>query len=397
MRVSTNGSYQRSLGLMQQLTAALDHTQRQISSGRRLLSPSDDPIASARTLELQESVTRLGQLSRNGEMARNRLSFEEAALGSINDVMQRVRELALQANNATQSNESRSLIAAEMREHLDSMLQLANSEDGHGRFLFSGNMDNTKPVGRTGTTYTYNGDQGQRMVQIGDNRQVADGDPGEQIFFRVRNGNGEFSATALPANVGTGVLDAGSVTDQSLYNQDQYTIRFIDANNYEVLDSAAAVVATGPFESGGSIAFSGIQVSIAGEPAAGDEFDIAPSTNNDIFAAIEALAMAVETNVGDATTRADMNNGINAGILLIDQAIGNVIDTRTRVGSRLAAIETQDDSNAGTVIALRETIGDLNDLDYTEALSRLSIESSILEAAQQSFLRLQSLSLFNYL
>ncbi len=362
-----------------------------------MLSPSDDPIAAARTLELEESVTRLGQFSRNGEIAKNRLSFEESALGSVNDVLQRVRELALQANNASQSNESRSLIAIEMREQLDSLLQLANSVDGDGRFLFSGNMDDTKPVGRSGTTYTYNGDQGQRMIQIGDNRQISDGDHGDQVFFRVKNGNGTFSATVSPANTGSGVLDAGSVTDQSLYNQEQYTIRFTATDAYEVLDSTAAVVATGTYQDGGTIAFSGIQVSIDGAPDIGDEFDISPSTNNNIFAAIDALATSVERNVGDAASRAEVNNGINKGILLIDQAIGNVIDTRTRVGSRLAAIETQDDANAGAVIALRETIGDLNDLDYTEALSRLSIESATLEAAQQSFIRLQSLSLFNYL
>jgi len=383
--------------MMQQLSAALDHTQRQISSGQRLLSPSDDPIASARTLELEETVTRLGQFSRNGEMAKNRLTFEEAALGSINNVLQRVRELALQANNASQSNESRSLIAIEMREQLDSLLQLANSEDGNGRYLFSGNMDDTKPVGRTGSTYTYNGDQGQRLIQIADNRQIADGDPGDRIFFNVKSGNGIFLAAASPSNTGSGVLDGGSVTDQSLYNLDRYTIRFTDADNYEVLDATAVVIATGTFQDGGSIAFNGIQVNIDGAPAAGDEFDISPSANNDIFAAIDALAGSVEANVGDATSRAEMNNGVNSGILLIDQAIGNVIDARTRVGSRLATIETQDDANAGTIITLRETIGDLNDLDYTEALSRLSLESTTLEAAQQSFIRLQSLSLFNYL
>ena len=397
MRISTSGSYARSVSLMQQLSSALDHTQRQISSGQRLLSPSDDPIASARTLELEESVTRLGQFSRNGEMARNRLSFEESALGSINNVMQRVRELALQANNASQSNETRGLIAIEMREQLDSLLQLANSEDGNGRFLFSGNMDDTKPVGRTGGTYSYNGDQGQRLIQIGDNRQISDGDPGDQIFFRVKNGNGVFAATAVPTNTGSGVLDGGSVTDQSLYNHDQYTIRFTASDAYEVLDSTAAVVATGAYQDGNTIAFNGIQVNITGAPTTGDEFDISPSTNNDIFGAIDALATAVTTDVGDATSRAALNNGINQGILLIDQALGNVIDARTRVGSRLAAIETQDDSNAGTVIALRETIGELNDLDYAAAISRLSLESATLEAAQQSFVRLQSLSLFNYL
>ena len=140
MRISTSGAFQRGVSLMQQIQAALDRTQRQISSGRRLLSPSDDPIASSRTIELRETLSRIQQFERNGNIARNRLGFEESALSSVNDVLQRIRELALQANNATQSDETRRLIAAEVREQLDQLVQLANQQDGNGRFLFSGKL-----------------------------------------------------------------------------------------------------------------------------------------------------------------------------------------------------------------------------------------------------------------
>lgn len=397
MRVSTNGAYQRSLSMMQQLQTAISHTQLQIASGRRILTPSDDPIASARTLNMQESVARLDQFERNSDILGNRLGFEESALGNVNNALQRVRELAIQANNATQSNETRSQIAIEMREQLDSLMQLANQQDGSGRYLFSGNMDDTQPVSRNGNTFNYNGDQGQRMIQIGDARQIADGDPGSDVFFRVKNGNGTFAATAAATNVGTGVLDGGSVTDPTLYNPEQFTIRFIDPDNYEVIDSSAAVVATGTFDSGGTIAFNGIQIKIEGDPATGDEFDVSPSVNNSVFAMIDDLASAVESIVLDETSRAAMNNGINEGILAIDQAIGNVIDIRTSVGSRLAAIDGQNNANASTILTLQETIADLQDLDYAEALSRLTVEASTLEAAQQSFIRMQNLSLFNYL
>lgn len=396
MRISTNGAYQRGLSLMQQLQSALDRTQRQISSGRRLLTPSDDPVASARSLDLKESVARLGQFERNGNVARNRLSFEDSALNSINNVLQRVRELAVQANNATQSNESRGLIAIEMRAQLDSLLQLANQPNGDSGFLFSGTMDETQPVSRNGAGFVFNGNQGQRMIQIGDNRQVADGDSGSEVFFRVRNGNGTFATSAAATNTGTGVAGAGSVSDQTQYDRDQYTIRFIDAATYEVVDSAAAIVASGTFQSGQAIAFRGIQVNIDGSPAAADEFNVSPSTFNNVFSMVSDLASAVELSVNDGPSRAAMNNGINAGLLAMDQAIGNIIDTRTRVGSRLAAIENQEDANTSTVLTLREAIAQLEDLDYAEAISRLSLEATTLEAAQQTFIRTQGLSLFNY-
>ena len=397
MRVSTSGSFLRGVSLMQQLQVALDRTQQQIASGRRLLTPSDDPIASGRALELKESLARIEQFDRNGTIARNRLSHEEASLTDVNNVLQRVRELALQANNGSQSNESRRQIAVEVRQHLDALVQIANQRDGNGRYLFAGNMDSTAPVVRSGTTFSYNGDQGQRLIQIGESRHVADGDPGARIFFQIRNGNGVFSAAAAAANTGSAVLGPGSLVDPTQYDRDQYSIRFIDAANYEVVDSSAAVVAAGTFQPGDTVAFRGIELTIDGQPAAGDVFDVSPSGHQDMFTTIDELARTLETAVSDESSRAAMNNDINEGILNIDQAIGNILEVRTQVGSRLAALDYEEDSNGAFTLILQETLADIEDLDYAEAISQLSLQATTLEAAQQSFLRTQNLSLFNYL
>jgi flagellar hook-associated protein 3 FlgL len=381
---------------MQRLQAALDQTQRQISTGRRILTPSDDPIAASRALEIRESVGRLEQFDRNANIASNRLSQEEAALGSVNNVLQRVRELALQANNATQSNESRRLIAIEMRQHLDQLVQIANQKDGNGRHLFSGNLESTTPVNRVGGAFAYNGDQGQRYIQVGEGRQIADGDSGAAVFFNIRNGNGSFATTPATANAGSGVLGSGSVVDPSVWDQDQYTVRFIDPANYEVLDSSAALVTSGTFQPGDTLAFRGIEFSLDGQPAAGDEFNVVPSRYQDVFSIVDQIATTLEQGVTGVAEQAALNNSINAGLLNIDQAIGNVLDVRIQVGSRLAAIENQVDSNGALNLTLRETLANIEDLDYAEALSRLSLEVTTLEAAQQSFIRTQSLSLFNY-
>ena len=396
MRVSTSGAFSSGLQLMQRLQSALDHTQRQISSGRRILTPSDDPIAASRALEIRESLSRLDQFDRNANIAQNRLSQEESALSSVNNVLQRVRELALQANNASQSNESRQTIAVEMREQLDNLVQLANQKDGNGKFLFSGNLDDTEPVVRMGASFTYNGDQGQRYIQIGEGRQVADGDSGAAVFFGIRDGNGTFATSAAGTNTGTGILGAGSLVDPTAWVQDQYTVRFIDQGNFEVLDSAAAVVSAGTFQPGDTVAFRGIEFRLDGQPQGGDEFLAAPSRFQDMFASLDQLASAVELGVTDDVSRAELNNGINAGLLNIDQAIGNVLDIRTQVGTRLSAIDGQVDTNGAFALKYQDTLASLEDLDYAEALSRLSLEVTTLEAAQQSFVRTQSLSLFNY-
>lgn len=396
MRISTLSSYLNGLSAMQRLQAALDVTQRQISTGRRLLTPSDDPVAASRALEFRESLARLDQFERNAGMAVNRLAQEESALNSVNNGLQRVRELALQANNATQSNESRQLIAVEIREQLENLIQLANQRDGSGSYMFAGNLEEVEPVSRMGASFVYNGDQGQRLIDIGEGRQVADGDPGSDIFFRIRAGNGTFTVAPVGGIAGTGIVGQTSVVDPSAWDQGTYTVSFVDPNNYQVIDSGGAVIAAGAYQSGDRIAFRGIEFTLTGEPAANDDFAVRPSPYRDMFTSIERLASAIELNVTDDVSRAAVTNGINESLMDIDQAIGTVLNTRTKIGSRLAAIENQADSNAAIALTVQETLADIQDLDYAEALSRLSLQVTSLEAAQQSFVRTQQLSLFDY-
>lgn len=396
MRVSTASNFLSGLRAIQNLQSALDQTQRQISSGRRLLTPSDDPVAAGRALDLRESLSRLTQFDRNAGVAGNRLALEESSLTSANDVLQRVRELALQANNDTQSDETRALIAIEIRDRLDFLVQIANQKDGSGRYLFSGNLSDTAPVTRSGSTYTYNGDQGQRLIQIGESRQIADSDPGSDLFFMVRAGNGVFTTRAAGMNTGTGIVGASSVVDPTAWDQDSYSVAFLDATNYEVRDSGGGLVVAGTYESGDRIAFRGIEFSLTGQPAGGDAFSVTAAPYQDVFTSIERLASALEQPVFDDASRASMTNAINGGITDLDEAIGSILDVRTQIGSRLSAIEAQIDSNGAMALAVQETLSSLEDLDYAEALSRLSLSMTTLEAAQQSFVRTQQLSLFNY-
>lgn len=397
MRVSTLGTFEQGVNAMRELQAALDRTQRQVSSGRRILTPSDDPISASRALELRERLARLAQFDRNGTIAKNRLQTEEAALSNVNDLLQRIRELALQANNAIQSNESRSLIATEMRQHLSQLVQVANAKDGSGRFLFSGNLDDTTPVSVTASGYAYNGDQGERRIQIGEGRYIADGDSGDEVFFRIRTGNGTFIAAPAAGNSGSGVIGASSVTDVTQYDNAPYTVQFNTATDYDVLDASATVIASGVHQQGGSIGFRGIEFTLDGQIAAGDQFTVLSSPYQDLFTGVEALIGAVETGVNDDASRAALHNGINAGLNNLDQGIGNILDVQTRIGSRLATIESQTDANSAFALTVQDTLGSLEDLDYAEAISRLSLESTMLEAAQKSFIATQRLTLFNFL
>jgi len=397
MRVTNMSVREAWLQALQSAQSRLARTQMQVSTGERFSRPAEDPVGATRALELGRSLETNQQFVRNAQMARSRLSMEESALVQVGDSIQRLRDLALQANSDSQTNETRAAIAEEARQRLQGLLQFANSQDGNGQYLFSGFHTRTRPFTQGTGGVVYSGDDGVRRLQIGPDREVADGDSGSEIFMRVRNGNGTFVTSAAGANTGTGLVGNYSVTNPTAYDGDTYTITFTTAAAYEVRDSANALATSGSYTPGQSIAFAGVQVELSGAPAAGDAFVAAPSQHQDMFATVQNFIDALESGVADEASRARLHNALNRTLLDFDQALGKVIETRAGVGSRLSAIESQAEVNADMELDLRTLISDLKDLDYAEALSRLEQQLTSLEAAQKSYARLQGLSLFNYL
>lgn len=191
MRISTSQIYQQGVQTMLNKQAELAKTQQQVATGDRILAPSDDPAAATRILELNQAIDNNNQFQRNADVADARLGVEEAVLTSFTDQLQRVRELAVQANNDTLTPEDRDSIATEVREILDSLLQIANTKDSNGEYIFGGYQTGTEPFSHDGMgNFTYAGDQGQRMLQIGSSAQVAIGDSGSDVFMRVDDGAG---------------------------------------------------------------------------------------------------------------------------------------------------------------------------------------------------------------
>src|SRR5690606_33091392 len=110
------------------------------------------------------------------------------------DHLQHVRSLVVQANNATASASDRKIIAAELRQYRDALMALGNTTDVDGRHVFGGFSERTTPftIDASGAV-VYDGDQGQRTVQLSDTRFVVTGDSGSEIFQRIRTGNGTFA------------------------------------------------------------------------------------------------------------------------------------------------------------------------------------------------------------
>lgn len=645
MRISTNEIFRQGLNSILNQQSQIVNTQLQLATGQRILRPSDDPTGSTQILNLRQAIAGVAQYQDNANFARNRLGLEEATLIGVENIQQRVRELAIRADSASLNDENRGAIATELRERLDELIQLANTQDSNNEYLFAGFQARTKPFSANAGTFTYNGDQGQRFVQIGSERQVAVGDSGSAVFREIRNGNGTFVVDANAANTGGGVLTVGSVLDQSAWIPDTYDINFVQtqatidnfgnlavdsaitiaglddpsyesgddiaidvtiggvtnnvtvaagtagafdddlanqiniafgaavassngagvvtvtsanyqnvglanltttnngataetvlsvaagsgstlgtgsdtsftpgngdnasaeglntvtfslsntavsvnlqgidttnqtlvaaaveagliaanltditvanggtsltltattpissqyeftnglengvagdatfdiavigansavgdnvftfngadiesytATDYEVRDSANVLITSGTYNDGAPITFRGIEVSVVGEPSPGDTFTVSPSLNQDLFTTVNNLITALETGtINSIPGRAQLSQDINVAIQDLNMAFDNIQSIRAKIGARLNAIDSENEINLGFNLQLTTTLSEIQDIDIAEAASRLSRQSITLEAAQQSFVRIQDLNLFNFI
>ena len=301
IRLSSATFYQGGVDAMLEQQQRVFESQMQLSTGRRFLDPSDDPTAAAQVVGLSEAIARTEQFQQNILAARNRLELEDTVLGNVDNLLQRARELTVQGLNDTLTAQDRQAVAVEIRELLDELLALANTRDGNGDYLFAGTRTGTRPfVNNGGGSFAYAGDQGQRSLQVGSSRRVADSDSGLEVFMKVPDATG--------------------------------------------------------------------------------------TAYQDVFTSLYRLAADLDAD----------NPGGNS-LTEIDNALERVLATRARVGARLNALDREQDVNEGFLVRLRETRSRIEDLDIAEAATELNRQMVVLQAAQQAYVKVSGLSLFNFL
>ena len=398
MRISTSMMYDMGVGALTAQQGELLRTQQQMASQRRLLSAADDPAAAATALRVSQSLARNQQIEASQEAAANRLAIGESALSSVGDVLQSVQERLLQAQNGTLSITERSMIAADVDNMLGQLLALANSKDGSGAYLFAGYAETTTPFVAGAGGVTYQGDDGARTLEVASGRNLAVSASGSDVFMRVKTGNGVFASAANPANTGAGRIDSGSVANPSALTGRAYELTFNvggGGTTYDVFDvTAGASVSSGnPFIAGQSISVAGMQFGITGGPANGDRFTAAPSTNQSVFKTIADASAALRSGANDALRQTQ----VNAMLASLDQSMNRALTVRAEFGSRLNEISAHQNVSAAVVLEHQRRLSQLQDVDYTEAATRLMRQETATRAAQQSFAKVAQLSLFNYL
>ncbi len=304
MRISTQQIYEGGTARLGEIQTALAKTQQQIATGRKMLTPSDDPVAAARALDVAQSQSINSQYASNRVQAKNSLGSVDGVLSSVTELLQAVRTSTMSVGNPSVGNSDRATLATELGERFQSVLGLANTRDAQGNYLFSGFQTTTVPFVETATGATYQGDAGQQLAQVDSNRQLAMSNPGVSVF----QGGGQ-----------------------------------------------------------------------------------------DIFQTLKDLVTLLQTPVTTPAGQTALSTGLSTAMTNIDKAIDNVSTVRASVGTRLQELDALDTAGDQRDVQYSAILSEIQDLDYTKAITQLSQQQTTLEAAQKSFVKTSSLSLFNFI
>ncbi len=310
MRVSSNTSYELGIAALNRQQTAQVKTLDQISSGRRILTPSENPAGYVRALEVSQADAANTQYASNRQYAMGNFSILEGALSEVTNLLQNVQELTVHAGNGTLDDGSRRAIAAELRGNFDELLGLANRTDGNGHYLFSGFQGSTKPFVDAGSGVQYFGDEGLRMTQASTSRQLAVSESGKEVFERI--------------------------------------------------------------------------------PASGGGYQ-------SMFKTISDLINILETPVTNAASKTVLQNGLDSAHVNLSNALDNVLQIHAAVGTRAKELDTLNENGDDLNIQYKQQLADLQDVDYAKAISDLTQQQAYLEATQKAFVKVQGLSLFDYI
>lgn len=422
MRISSLQAFQNGVQGLQRNYAAIIRTHEQIDTGNRILTPADDPVASVRLMQLEQQQNMLGQYKANLTAANNSLAQEESTLNTVNTIMQRVRELAGEAGNGSLSQSDRQAIAAELQEREDELLGLMNSRNARGEYLFAGFQGKTQPfVRQADGSFAYMGDEGQRKLQIGSSLDVAISDNGKKVFQNITNA-ARLDATLTSTAGSTLAVSAPLVQDEVAFAGSPafpaggVTIRFGDPTatppgdpkNYEIF--AQPYTAGDPVLQSGrmddddkrqdSVVFRGVVMHFDGVPAGGETISVTADPAREkqgVLDTIHQLRVALEDNTDSPAGNRATRDAVAAALTNIDHAMVVIDGTRGDIGARMNVIETTLTDNEDVTLVNKSVQAELREVDYPEALSKLAFQSVVLEAAQQSFVKISQLNLFDKL
>ncbi len=396
MRVTTLGTTQTTFAGIEARQGAQTRLQNQLGTGLRVNSPGDDPLGAAQAEMARSRLARLAQDQRSAQLATSVLSAADNALADGVGTLQSVRETLVAAGNGGYNATDRQALVVQLRAARDRLVELANTRDGAGGYVFAGQGSTGEPLSG-GTAPAWGAASGEQ--RLGDGSQFAATVDGRAAFMAQPQGNGVFVTDSAAGNTGAGWINPGSVADPTQLTGHDYSITLAAGGGgleYTVTNTTlgTTLAAAVPFVAGGTITLDGQRIRISGTPAAGDSFSVGPAGQQSIF---QTLDDAIATLQQQPYNPAAYSQGLERAQVGLDGALDSLVLMRAGVGTELQRVDTATASNDQQDLQLQQRRSDLVDLDYASALSDMQSNQTAMQAAMQAYASVAKTSLFQLL
>lgn len=402
MRIATANAFDNTIAQLTRRQADLAKQQERLSSGKQVLKPSDDPVAATLAETAKNKLARNEADLRALKASRTSLEQVESGLGESSELIQQVRDLFVTAGNGAFTDSEREDVARQLEGLRERLIAVANRTDTNGRTLYGGLGGASTPFV---DTYTASGAtvvfQGQRGQAAAGNTSLPSTLDGDAIWMRVPQGNGTFTVSLGAGNTGSVRTDMGEVSNLSAVTGDAYQIAFADVGGqmqYSITNTTTGLPVAGqtgmPYQSGQTIAFDGLSLTLKDGPAAGDTVDINPvSAPTDLFKVVQNAIDALR--VTGTGANAQRTQALTQSLTELDSAHDRVLLARGRAGEWLNRADSLDSLLGDRSAALKIEKSSLEDLDLIQGISDFQTQQTALDAAIKAYAQVQKLSLFS--
>ncbi|BCV31842.1 flagellar hook-associated protein FlgL [Shewanella algae] len=401
MRISTSQMYQQNLNSILQKQTDTNRILEQLSSGKKVNTAGDDPVAAIGIDNLYQQNALVQQYLKNVDYSKNHLSMAESKLGSAETLVTSIREQMLRAVNGTLAPSERQMIADELRGSLDELMSIANTQDESGNYLFSGFSTDNQPFAFDASgNMVYSGDSGVRDALVAQGVAMGTNIPGDSAFMKVPNGLGDYGVNYLASQTGDFRVLSAKIDNPAAHVADTYTFNFTDNGaggvDLEVLDSGGTAVANvANFDASNPVSFNGIEVKLDGTPAGGDSFTMEPDAEVPIFDTIQqAIDLLEDPNrVNTPEGKAELAQLLNN----VDSGLNQLSVARGGAGNNLKSLESYSSNHTEEELVNKSALSLLEDLDYASAITEFQKQQLALNAVSNVFSRVGSVSLFDFI
>ena len=415
-RLSTANMYDSALRNMTSRQTSLANLQENLTSGKRVVRASDDPVAAAQAERSMTRITRIQTEQRALELQRNAVAQAESTLGDAVGVMQQMRELVVSAGNGVLSTSDRASVASQLQGLRAQLLDVANRKDTNGVPLLSA-------LGSAATPFlsALGGFDGLAEKMAGSAVGIPTTLDGDAAFMFQPQRDGVFHASVSAATPATHALGSSAITPTqpaqialtpggSAYDY-QISVTYVAGSAPGTLAAQYSVTSTppgaplngaNPFTSADHVpgqpasiavdAIPGLSLNFTGNPELGDTMTLALKPSASIFDTVDTAIRGLASGSASAATQE-----VGQALANMDRGLERLHAVRSYAGELLNRADRISGNQDTRSVQLEADRSRAEDLDMIQGISDFQNQQVGYEAALKSYAMVQKLSLFNFI